>query len=290
VFNLQVSARQSDLLNTEHRTPNTALTMIALENLTKYFHKGSVNQVLALDDLSLDVAEGEFITVIGSNGAGKSTLLNCLSGTDSIDRGRILLDDRDVTVWPEHRRAKLISRVFQDPLMGTCASLSIEQNMALAMRRGAARGLGPGVKKADRALFSEQLKRLGLGLEARLRDCAGLLSGGQRQALTMLMATLQRPRVLLLDEHTAALDPKTARQILSLTRTMVREQRLTTLMVTHNMNHALNLGDRLIMLHRGRIILDIGAAEKSKLSKEELIARFYDQQGEEIDSDRMLLG
>ena len=264
--------------------------MIALQNLTKYFHKGSVNQVLALDTISLSVAEGEFITVIGSNGAGKSTLLNCLSGTYRVDQGAIRLDDRDVTMWPEHRRARLVSRVFQDPLMGTCASLSIEQNMALALRRGTVRGLGLGVKRADRTLFREQLQRLGLGLEKRLRDRAGMLSGGQRQALTMLMATLQRPRVLLLDEHTAALDPKTARQILSLTQTMVREQRLTTLMVTHNMTHALTLGDRLIMLHRGRIILDIHAEEKSKLNKEDLIARFYDLQKEEIANDRMLLG
>ncbi|MEJ2038836.1 MAG: ATP-binding cassette domain-containing protein [Desulfosarcinaceae bacterium] len=264
--------------------------MITLQDLTKYFYKGSVNEVLALDGVSLTVAEGEFITVIGSNGAGKSTLLNCLSGTFTIDRGRIRLNDRDVTAWPEHRRAQLISRVFQDPLMGTCASLSIEQNMALALRRGTVRGLGRGVKAADRALFRGHLHRLGLGLEKRLRDRAGLLSGGQRQALTMLMATLKRPQVLLLDEHTAALDPKTARQILALTRTMVREQHLTALMVTHNMNHALAFGDRLIMLHRGRIILDIDAAEKKKLSKEELIARFYDEQKEELDSDRMLLG
>ena len=264
--------------------------MIHIRALAKYFHKGSVNEVLALDNVSLDVKTGEFITLIGSNGAGKSTLLNCLAGTYALDRGRIDLDDRDITSWPEHRRAALISRVFQDPLLGTCGSLSIEQNLALALRRGAGRGLRPGVRKADRSVFREQLTRLGLGLEKRLRDPVGLLSGGQRQALTMLMATLVRPNVLLLDEHTAALDPKTARHILDLTADLVGRRQLTALMVTHNMNHALKLGNRLVMLHRGRIILDISGSEKTSLKKEDLIARFYDQQKEDLDSDRMLLG
>lgn len=264
--------------------------MIQLQAFTKYFHRGSVNEVMALNGLNLAVSEGEFVTIIGSNGAGKSTLLNCLAGTHPIDEGRLKVDGQDISQWPEHRRAKLISRVFQDPLMGTCASLSIEQNMALASRRGARRGLGRGVRAADRELFCHHLKTLGLGLENRLRDRVGLLSGGQRQALTMLMATLVRPKILLLDEHTAALDPKTARQILELTRTIVAEQRLTTLMVTHNMNHALKFGNRLIMLHRGQIIMDIAGEEMQGLDKEDLIARFYDQQKEDVASDRMLLG
>ena len=264
--------------------------MIRLEDFTKYFHKGSVNQVLALDGIDLEIAAGDFITIIGSNGAGKSTLLNCLAGTFPSDKGRILLHGEDIAHWPEHRRAKFLSRVFQDPLMGTCASLTIEQNLALALRRGARRGLAIGVKPADRERFALELKRLGLGLEKRLADRVGLLSGGQRQALTMLMAALVQPEILLLDEHTAALDPKTARQILELTRAMISEQKLTTLMVTHNMRHALKFGNRLIMLHRGRIILDIAGAEKQALSQEDLVARFYDLQSDAAVSDRMLLG
>jgi len=264
--------------------------MICLEQFTKYFHKGSVNQVLALDRIDLQVDEGDFVTLIGSNGAGKSTLLNGLAGTFSPDGGRLLLHAQDITLWPEHRRAGLISRVFQDPLMGTCAALTIEQNLALALRRGARRGLALGVRKQDRRIFRESLQRLGLGLEDRLGDRVGLLSGGQRQALTMLMATLVPPRVLLLDEHTAALDPKTARQILELTGSIVTERRLTTLMVTHNMRQALQMGNRLIMLHRGRIILDIRAAEKKALTQEDLVARFYDIQKEDGVTDRMLLG
>ncbi len=264
--------------------------MIRLDQFTKYFHKGSVNQVLALDRIDLHIAQGDFITIVGSNGAGKSTLLNCLAGTYPSDGGRILLHEEDIVHWPEHRRAKFISRVFQDPLMGTCATLTIEQNLALALRRGARRGLGIGVKRSDRQRFRDALQRLGLGLEDRLSDGVGLLSGGQRQALTMLMSAMVQPEILLLDEHTAALDPKTARQILDLTRSMIAEQRLTTLMVTHNMRHALKLGNRLIMLHRGKIILDIAGDEKSALSQEDLVARFYDIQKESVVSDRMLLG
>ncbi len=264
--------------------------MIRLSQFTKYFHKGSVNQVLALDQLDLDVAHGDFVTIIGSNGAGKSTLLNCLAGTYEPDDGRMLLNGQDIAHWPEHKRAKFISRVFQDPLMGTCSTLTIEQNLALAYRRGARRGLSIGVKRADRRHFQEALKRLGLGLEHRLADRVGLLSGGQRQALTMLMATMAQPQVLLLDEHTAALDPKTARQILTLTRGIIDEQKLTTLMVTHNMQHALKMGNRLVMLHRGKIILDIQGAEKDALNQEDLVARFYDSRREAVLSDRMLLG
>lgn len=263
--------------------------MISLENITKYFHRGSINEVLALEDVSVAVAEGDFITVIGSNGAGKSTLLNCLAGSYPVDEGTILIDGEDVTSWPEHRRAGNISRVFQNPLLGTCASLTIEQNLALAARRGMAHGLGLGVKKRDRELFREELQHLGLGLEDRLKDKVGLLSGGQRQALTMLMATMVRPKVLLLDEHTAALDPKTAHQILDLTTRVVSQERLTTLMVTHNMKQALRMGNRLVMMHRSRIILDVEGHEKADLTVEDLIERFYTARGKEFSQDRMLL-
>jgi putative ABC transport system ATP-binding protein len=263
--------------------------MISLNNITKYFHRGSINEILALEGVSLEVSAGDFITIIGSNGAGKSTLLNCLAGSYPVDKGSITVDGKDVTSWPEHRRAGEISRVFQNPLLGTCASLTIEQNLALATRRGMTHGLGLGVKKSDRKLFQEKLNHLGLGLEERLRDKVGLLSGGQRQALTMLMATMVRPKVLLLDEHTAALDPKTAHQILGLTARVVTEEKLTTLMVTHNMKQALELGNRLIMMHRSRIIFDVEGEEKAKLKVEDLIERFYTSRGEEFSQDRMLL-
>ena len=263
--------------------------MIVLDRVTQYFHRGSINQVLALDEISLEVRQGDFITVIGSNGAGKSTLLNEIAGTFTPDAGKIRLDEIDVTGWAEYRRARFIGRVFQDPLRGTCETLSIEQNLALALKRGAKRGLSIGVQVRHRLFFRNELGKLGLGLEHRLQDKVGLLSGGQRQALTMLMATLVRPMVLLLDEHTAALDPKTARQILALTRQIVAEQKLTTLMVTHNMQQALHLGNRLIMVHRGRIILDVSGEEKDALTVEDLINRFYEVQGETFSSDRMLL-
>ena len=264
--------------------------MIELKAFSKYFHKGSINEVLALEKIDLTIRRGEFITIIGSNGAGKSTLLNCLAGTYLPDSGHLLLDGQDIAHWPEHRRARFISRVFQDPLLGTCASLSVEQNLALALRRGRRRGLRIGVKKAERVIFRQTLEKLGLGLEKRLRNRVGLLSGGQRQALTMLMATLIKPDILLLDEHAAALDPKTAWQILDLTTSIVSVQQITTLMVTHNMNHALTFGNRLIMLHRGKIIFDIQGEEKAALKKEDLIARFYDRQREDLSADRMLLG
>jgi len=263
--------------------------VIILKNITKYFHRGSVNEVLALEDVGLGVRMGDFITIIGSNGAGKSTLLNCVAGSYPVDKGSIFIDGVDVTSWPEHRRAADISRVFQNPLLGTCASLTIEQNLALAARRGKPHGLGLGVKKRDRVLFQEKLKHLGLGLEDRLKDKVGLLSGGQRQALTMLMATMVRPKVLLLDEHTAALDPKTAHQILDLTTLVVLEEKLTTLMVTHNMKQALQLGNRLVMMHRSQIILDVEGEEKARLKVEDLIERFYTARGEEFSQDRMLL-
>lgn len=263
--------------------------MIRLENFDKYFHKGSVNQVHALNTISLHVSQGDFITVIGSNGAGKSTLLNAIAGSFFPDTGSLHVAGKDITSWPEYKRAQLVSRVFQDPLLGTCPSATIEQNMALALRRGKKRGLGQGVKSKDRSLFKDSLAQLGLGLENRLLDKVGLLSGGQRQALTMLMATLVRPDVLLLDEHIAALDPKTANQILQLTQSIVQKQQLTTLMITHNMKHAIHFGSRLIMLHQGRIILDVSGEEKEKLTVETLLDQFYKIQGEELALDSMLL-
>ncbi len=263
--------------------------MIVLDGFTKFFNRGGVNEVLALDDISLTIQEGDFITVIGSNGAGKSTFLNGLAGVFVPDEGRVLLDDADITLWPEHRRAAFIGRVFQDPLLGTCGSLSIEQNMALAGRRGERRGFRLGVKRTDRTAFREALARLGLGLEERLKDRVGLLSGGQRQALTMLMAALVQPRLLLLDEHTAALDPKTAQGIMDLTREIVDRRQLTTLMVTHNMKQALRFGNRLIMFHRSRVILDVRDGEKAALTLEDLVSRFYAAGGDAFSSDRMLL-
>ena len=263
--------------------------MIEITDLVKIFHQGSVNEVLAISGINLQVRKGDFITVIGSNGAGKSTLLNCLAGSYPIDSGHILIDDQDVSRWPEYKRATQISRVFQDPLLGTCGPLSIEQNLALANRRGKYHGLKRGVQRSDRDLFRKQLCQLNLGLENRLKDSVGLLSGGQRQALTLLMATLVKPRILLLDEHTAALDPKTAQQVLQLTQQLINDQHLTALMVTHNMRQALQLGNRLIMLHGGRIILDVSGAEKSAMTVDDLLEQFYKVRGEEFVSDRMLL-
>ncbi|BDD88104.1 ABC transporter ATP-binding protein [Desulfofustis limnaeus] len=263
--------------------------MIELQGCSKDFNRGGVNQVRALDDLSIRIEDGDFVTVIGSNGAGKSTLLNAIAGTFRVDSGSIIINGQEVTRWPEYRRARLIARVFQDPLLGTCPSATIEQNLALALRRGQRRGLGPGVRARDRQRFREALQPIGLGLEERLQDRAGLLSGGQRQALTMVMATLVRPDVLLLDEHIAALDPKTAQQILALTARIIDRQRLTALMVTHNMRHALALGNRLIMLHQGRIILDLCEDEKRRLEVADLLERFYRIQGEELANDSMLL-
>ncbi|AMK11754.1 MAG: ABC transporter ATP-binding protein [Pseudodesulfovibrio sp.] len=263
--------------------------MISITQVTKAFNKGDVNEVTALSNVNLEVRDGDFITIIGSNGAGKSTFLNALAGSFPVDAGRIVLDDTDITRWPEHKRAALIGRVFQDPLLGTCAGATIEQNLAMANKRGLRRGLGWGVKKRDREFFREKLSILGLGLEDRLRTHTGLLSGGQRQALTMLMATLVRPRLLLLDEHTAALDPKTAGMVLDLTEEIVSSLNLTTLMVTHNMKQAISMGNRLIMFHRGEIVLDIEGEEKQNLEVEDLLRRFSKLRGDEGVSDRMLL-
>ncbi len=263
--------------------------MIHATNITKYFNRGSSNEVLALNDINLHIKEGEFVTLIGSNGAGKSTLLEALAGTFFVDQGNLEMNGQNVTTWPEYRRAGLIARVFQDPLMGTCAEATIEQNLALASKRGQKRGLCFGVKSTQRNMLQSRLAALNLGLEERLEDKTGFLSGGQRQALTLLMATLVRPQVLLLDEHTAALDPKTANQIMSLTEGIVTQHALTTLMVTHNMGQAIHYGNRLIMLHQGQIILDLQGEEKASLSIDELIKRFYEASGCEMASDKALL-
>jgi putative ABC transport system ATP-binding protein len=263
--------------------------VIVLKDIIKYFHKGSVNEVFALNNINLQIGEGDFVSVIGSNGAGKSTLLNCIAGGFFPDSGEIHIGNQEMTTWPEHRRAAKIARVFQNPLLGTCPSATIEQNLALAQLRGRPRGLGRGVKKQDRKTFQELLSQLGLGLEERLLDKVGLLSGGQRQALTMLMATFIRPEVLLLDEHIAALDPKTANQILILTQEIVSSQNLTTLMITHNMKHAISFGNRLIMLHQGRVLLDLRGEEKANLTVKALVQEFYKAQGEELAMDSMLL-
>jgi putative ABC transport system ATP-binding protein len=263
--------------------------MITLQDCSKYFHRGSVNEVRALNTINLHIEEGDFTTVIGSNGSGKSTLLNALAGTFWLDNGSITIGGNELTRWPEYKRARLIARVFQDPLLGTCPSATIEQNLALALKRGKRRGFGPGVKTRDRIRFAEELEKIGLGLEDRMQDRVGLLSGGQRQALTMLMATMVRPEVLLLDEHIAALDPKTANQILTLTHEIISSQNLTALMITHNMRHAISFGNRLIMLHQGGIILDVCGKEKENLCVEDLLQQFYRVQGEEFANDSMLL-
>ncbi len=263
--------------------------MLELKALKKVFNPGSINEVVAIESLSCLVERGDFITVIGSNGAGKSTLLNLIAGTYPPDDGSILLDGQSIGRWPEHRRAALMGRVFQDPLMGTSGTMTIEENFALAGRRGLRPGLRWGVGRGDRKRFRDKLMLLGLGLEYRLKDQVGLLSGGQRQSLTLLMATLRRPKLLLLDEHTAALDPRTAEQVLELTRNLIREMRLTTIMVTHNMRHALELGNRLIMMHQGRIILDVSGPDKKALTVQDLLTKFKELRGEAVADDKMLL-
>ena len=261
--------------------------MLRVENLTKVFNRGTVNEKVALSDVSLRLAPGDFVTVIGGNGAGKSTLLNSVAGVFHTDGGRILLDGNDVTRLSEHRRAQYLGRVFQDPMMGTAADMNIEENLALAYRRGQRRTLRWGVTAAERAKYRDLLRQLDLGLENRLTDKVGLLSGGQRQALTLLMATLRAPRLLLLDEHTAALDPKTAAKVLALTQKLVEENKLTTLMVTHNMHDAIRLGNRLIMMNEGKIAVEIAGEQKTSLHKADLIALFEKSGG--LESDRMLL-
>ena len=264
--------------------------MLKMNNITKTFNSGTVDERVALDHLSLTLRDGDFVTVIGGNGAGKSTMQNAICGTWLPDSGNILMDGVDVTSLPEHKRAKYLGRVYQDPMMGTAAGMQIEENLALATRRGKRRTLRPGIRKSEREQYREQLKELGLGLETRLAAKVGTLSGGQRQALTLLMATLQKPKLLLLDEHTAALDPKTAAKVMELTDRIVREDKLTTLMITHNMRDAIAHGNRLIMMYDGRIVVDVSGEEKQRLTVEDLLALFEKASGQALASDRMLLG
>ena len=263
--------------------------MLELKNVYKTFNPGTINEKVALNGLNLTLNEGDFVTVIGGNGAGKSTMLNAVAGTWQVDEGQIIIDGIDVTKLSEHKRAAYLGRVFQDPMNGTAATMGIEENLALALRRGTLRTLKPGINNSERKLYRDLLLRLGLGLEDRLTSKVGLLSGGQRQALTLLMSTLKRPKLLLLDEHTAALDPKTARKVLELTEEMVNEQHLTALMVTHNMKDAIQIGNRLIMMNSGHIIYDVEGEEKKKLTVEDLLAKFSEASGEEFSNDRMML-
>lgn len=263
--------------------------MLVVEGITKTFNPGTINEKCALDNLSLTLNEGDFVTVIGGNGAGKSTLLNALAGVWPIDSGRVLVDGIEITEKPEHRRAKYLGRVFQDPMMGTAAGMEIDENLALAKRRGTFRSLGPGITKKEREEYRDLLATLDLGLEDRLSQKVGLLSGGQRQALTLLMASLKKPKLLLLDEHTAALDPKTAAKVLETTEKIVKRDNLTTLMITHNMRDAINHGNRLIMMHNGQIIFDISGEEKKTLTVDHLLQKFAEVSGQEFANDRMML-
>ncbi len=263
--------------------------MLTLRNVCKSFHAGTVNEKKALQGVNLEFAPGDFVTLIGGNGAGKSTLLNAIAGVWKIDSGAVLVDGVDVTNISEHKRAKYLGRVFQDPMMGTAATMQIEENLALAARRGQSRGLKPGITKSERAKYRELLSMLDLGLEDRLTSKVGLLSGGQRQALTLLMATLKKPKLLLLDEHTAALDPKTAQKVLETTERIVERDHLTTLMITHNMRDAIAHGNRLIMMNEGNVILDIRGEEKRQLTVETLMEKFFQTSGNEFSNDRALL-
>ena len=264
--------------------------MLEIKEISKTFNAGTVNEKTALNGVSLTLNDGDFVTVIGGNGAGKSTLLNAVAGVWPVDQGSISIDGVDVTHLPEYKRARYIGRVFQDPMMGTAATMQIEENLALARRRGKPRSLRPGITAAEREEYRELLKSLNLGLEDRLTAKVGLLSGGQRQALTLLMATLQKPRLLLLDEHTAALDPKTAAKVLEVTDRIIRQERLTTLMITHNMRDAIAHGNRLIMLYEGRIAVDVSGEDKERLTVEDLLGMFEKVSGEQFASDRALLG
>ena len=263
--------------------------MLELKNLYKTFNPGTINEKLALNGLSLTLKEGDFVTVIGGNGAGKSTMLNAVAGTWMVDEGQILIDGTDVTRLSEHKRAAYLGRVFQDPMTGTAATMGIEENLALATSRGKTRFLRPGITRKERDEYRELLKVLGLGLEDRLTSKVGLLSGGQRQALTLLMATLKKPKLLLLDEHTAALDPKTAAKVLEITDMIVNRDHLTTMMITHNMQDAINHGNRLIMMMEGKIILDIEGEEKKKLTVRNLLDQFEKASGQEFSNDSALL-
>lgn len=263
--------------------------MLDISNVTKTFNAKTVNERVALNNISLQLKDEDFVTVIGGNGAGKSTLLNAIAGVWPVDSGSIVVDGTDLSGIPEYKRAALLGRVFQDPMMGTAGTMQIEENLALAARRGKKRTLKPGITKEERSFFRERLAELGLGLENRMTAKVGLLSGGQRQALTLLMATLNKPKLLLLDEHTAALDPRTAAKVLELSEKIIRENRLMTLMVTHNMKDAIRYGNRLIMMNEGRVILDISGEEKKQLTIELLMDAFAKASGESFVNDRMLL-
>lgn len=263
--------------------------MLQICNIYKTFNAGTQNEKHALNGVSLTLKDGDFVTVIGGNGAGKSTTLNAIAGTWQVDSGQILIDGLDITNYSEHKRAKYLGRVFQDPMNGTAATMSILENMAIAARRGKKRGLRWGVTKQEKEEYMEMLKKIGLGLEDRLTSKVGLLSGGQRQALTLLMATIQKPKLLLLDEHTAALDPKTAKKVLTLTDEIIREHNLTAVMITHNMKDAINYGNRLVMMYEGRIIYDVEGEEKKQLKVSDLLAKFEQVSGGEFANDRMIL-
>lgn len=264
--------------------------MLKLESISKTFNPGTVNEKKALSHLSLHVQNGEFLTIVGSNGAGKSTLFNAISGSFFVDEGYVFLRDEDITYLPEHKRSRVIGRLFQDPLRGTAPHMTIEENLSLAyLRTNRSKAAFSHVTRQEKEFFREKLRLLDMGLEDRMQQPVGLLSGGQRQALTLLMATLTPPDLLLLDEHTAALDPATAEKVLNLTETIVRENRITCLMVTHNMSQALSLGNRTLMMAEGRIVLDVSGEERSGLTVDDLINRFRIQAGQALDNDRILL-
>ena len=264
--------------------------MLEIKDVYKTFNPGTINEKLALNGVNLTLNDGDFVTVIGGNGAGKSTLLNMITGVYPVDCGNIIIDGTDITRLPEHKRAKYFGRVFQDPMTGTAAGMQIEENLALASRRGKARTLRFGIRKSEREEYRNMLKKLGLGLEDRLTSKVGLLSGGHRQAITLLMAAMQNPKLLLLDEHTAALDPQTAAKVLQITEEIVSEKNITTLMITHNMKDAIRLGNRLIMMDKGQVIYDISGAEKKNLKVSDLMDLFAKASNGEFANDRMLLG
>ena len=263
--------------------------MLELKNIYKTFNAGTVNEKQALKGIDLTLEDGDFVTVIGGNGAGKSTMLNAIAGVWPVDEGQIIIDGKDVTKLPEHKRAAFLGRVFQDPMNGTAATMGIEENLALALRRGQSRTLRAGIKASEREVYKRLLSTLGLGLEDRLTSKVGLLSGGQRQALTLLMATLKKPKLLLLDEHTAALDPKTAAKVLETTEMIVNRDHLTTLMITHNMRDAIAHGNRLIMMNAGHVIYDVAGEEKKHLTVQDLLAKFEEAAGGALANDRMIL-
>lgn len=263
--------------------------MLEIQNVHKTFNLGTINEKIALNGVNLNLNPGDFVTIIGGNGAGKSTTLNAIAGVWPIDEGNIIVDGVDLTRLSEHKRAVHLGRVFQDPMIGTAATMSIEENMAIAVRRGEHRGFRWGISKKEREQYKEQLKELNLGLEERLSSKVGLLSGGQRQAITLLMAAMKKPKLLLLDEHTAALDPKTAAKVLEISDKIIEENQLTAMMVTHNMKDAIAHGNRLIMMHEGRVIYDVSGEEKKKLHVSDLLAKFEEASGGEFANDRMML-